>query len=271
MSIKEKFSQSYLIKNLVYILVFLILSFLLVLVGLRLYTSHGQKLSLPNFETINIEEARKIADKSDFEIIIDDSVHIVGKEGGEILSQNPKANAPVKNGRKVYVTIAKYNADIFLSSQLPPLYGRKFDLKQRELKTQFKLNCKVESYAYDPGPMDHILEVKYQGKSIENRKGKNKNVKIAFGEELEFVLSKRDGGQIVVPDLVCSTLEGAEFVCQSSRVSIGDVVDKEGLSEQKNAYVYAQEPAADGVLTMPMGSSIKVYIKSTKPDNCEYN
>ena len=269
MSIKDRVMQSYTLRNLLYMIGFLILLFLIIFFGLRIYTSHGQKLDLNDFVGVHMSDALEMADDNNFKIIVDDSVHIVGKQGGEILAQNPIAGSPVKKGRKVYVTVAKYSADVFLSSQLPPLYGRKYDLKSKEISTQFNMDCVIEGYAYDPGPRDHILEVRYLGKPIENAKGRNKNVEIAKGQKLSFILSKRDGGEVVIPNLVCSTIETARFLCQSSRVTLGDVVDEIGdIGDLKSAFIYAQEPAADGTSKMPMGTAIKVYIKETPPVDC---
>ena len=240
--IRKKLWSSPIIRNIAYIALATIGLFIALVFFLRFYTNHGQKLSLPDYVGMNIEEARKMAAENDFELIADDSVHIVGKPGGEILSQNPDPESPVKEGRKVYVSITKYNPDVFLSARLPQLYGQRFDLKAKELETLFKLNCNIIAYSYDPGPRDHILEVQYKGKPIENAKGKNKRVEIAKGEQLDFVLSKRDGGRVEVPDLMCKQLEAAKFLCQAARLGIGEIVENGEITDLSTAYVYDQVP-----------------------------
>lgn len=235
---------------------------------LRFYTNHGQKLNLPDYVGMNIEEARKMASDNDFELIADDSVHIVGKPGGEILSQNPDPDSPVKEGRKVYVSITKYNADIFLSARLPQLYGQRFDLKAKELETLFKLKCNVIAYAYDPGPRDHILEVQYNGKPIENAKGKNKRVEIAKGDQLDFVLSKREGGKVQVPELMCKQLEAAKFLCQAARLGIGEIIENGEITDLSTAFVYDQVPKpSEG--RVDMGTAVKIFITQERPASCE--
>lgn len=266
-TIKQKIWGSTLIRNLVYLLGASILVFFLVVVFLRVYTHHGQRLEMPDFLGMHVDTAARFAEENEFQIIVDDSVHIVGKPGGEILTQNPKPSSGVKEGRKVYVTVTKYNADVFLSERLPQLYGERFDLKAQELETLFKIKSKIIGYAYDPGPRDHILEVQYKGKPIENAKGKNRKVEIAKGEELSFILSKRDGGSVTVPDLRCNTLETARFLCQAARLTIGEVHEKGEITDMSTAIIYAQEPTPeDG--RVGMGTAIQVFISQEPPANC---
>lgn len=234
---------------------------------MRFYTNHGQKLILPDFTGMNLQEAKNLAEDSDFQLIVDDSVHIVGKPGGEILTQNPKPESPVKEGRKVYLSVTKYNADVFMSARLPQLYGQRYDLKAKELETLFKLKCNIKAYAYDPGPKDHILEVQHNGKPIENAKGKNKRVEIAKGDQLDFILSKREGGRVEVPDLICKQLEAAKFLCQAARLGIGEIVETGDITDLSNAYVYDQIPKPGGE-KVDMGSAVQIFISQNKPETC---
>ncbi|MDX1684059.1 MAG: PASTA domain-containing protein [Saprospiraceae bacterium] len=267
-NLRQKLWSSAIFRNLIYILIASVVLFVALIFFLRMYTNHGQKLILPDYVGMNVEDARKSAKENEFEIVVDDSVHIVGKPGGEILSQNPAPESGVKEGRKVYVTIAKYNPDIFLSSRLPQLYGERFDLKAKELETLFKIKSNIKAYAYDPGPRDHILEVQYNGKPIENAKGKNNRVEIAKGDQLDFVLSKREGGRVKVPNLVCKELEAAKFMCQAARLGVGEVIEKGEISDLSTAYVYDQIPKANGE-RVDMGTSIQIFVVQEKPDACK--
>src|SRR5690606_23026533 len=78
---------------------------LLVVLGiflwLKLYTHHGQQLTLPDYTGMDLELARKDASRKSFDLVVDASVHMVGRKGGEILSQNPEGNSKVKENRKI--------------------------------------------------------------------------------------------------------------------------------------------------------------------------
>ena len=104
----------------------------------------------------NIDEAREEAEDQSFNLIVTDSVFVVGKKGGIILDQNPKANAEVKEGRKVYVTITKYDPDKIMVSELPLLYGNDFSQKSVELKHRGLLS-KIRGKKYDAGDPNLIL------------------------------------------------------------------------------------------------------------------
>ena len=63
---------------------------------------------------------------------MNDSVHIVGRQGGMIINQNPKSGSLVKENRKIYVTVTKYNPDKLTLKDLPVLYGADFEQKRKE-------------------------------------------------------------------------------------------------------------------------------------------
>ena len=101
---------------------------------LRSYTNHGQKLTLPDFNDMHLRDASILATEKTFQIIVNDSTHIVGMPGGVIINQNPKAGSQVKENRKIYVTATKYQSDLIRMKSLPELYGREYEQKRKALK-----------------------------------------------------------------------------------------------------------------------------------------
>ncbi|HMR88851.1 MAG TPA: PASTA domain-containing protein, partial [Saprospiraceae bacterium] len=78
------------LKQLLFIFGLLFLIIFLAQLLLKVYTNHGQKLELPKYIGKNIDDAKEAADDASFEIVVNDSIFIVGKEGGIITDQNPK-------------------------------------------------------------------------------------------------------------------------------------------------------------------------------------
>ena len=235
---------------------------------LRSYTNHGQKLILPDFQEMHLREATKLAKDKSFNIIVNDSTHIVGKPGGIIINQNPKANSQVKENRKVYVTTTKYQSDMIRLKSLPELYGREFDQKKKEL-AQMKINARVKDYKPDPGEPNHILEVYYNGKMIVNADGRDNNLKIEKGGTLDFVLSKRSGISIQVPNLVCQTLAAAEFMLEDgARLSVGRITEQGEITDRSTAYVIQQYPVYGDNSTILVGDAIDLVISAEKPEDC---
>ncbi len=255
------------IKNLIFIALFFIVIFFLVLAWLRMYTNHGQKLELPNFVDMSLTEASGIANEATFEIIVNDSVHIIGQPGGIIRDQNPKAGSKVKENRKVYVTTTKYIADQIKVSGLPSLYGRDYERKSRELGFM-DLNTSVKDYIYDPGEPNHILEVYYKGKKIVSREGREGEVELEKGGTLEFVLSKRYGGEMSIPNVECMDYESAFFLIENLKLKVGKVVTSGKISEQSTSYVVAQDPPFDPEGLIQIGDEIILTITQDKPANC---
>jgi D-alanine-D-alanine ligase len=246
---------------------FLAFVIFMVLMWLRVYTNHGQKLELADYTSMNLGDAKKLAKKSSFDIIVSDSLHVVGKPGGLILSQNPEVGAKVKENRKIYVTITKYDPDKIKVADLPLLYGVDYEQKRTELSYR-KIGTKIRGKKYDPGDPDYILEVWYNDELIIDRDVLKSDVQINKGDVLEFVLSEKGGGKFLVPDLKCKTYTAAEFLLESSKLMIGDVREVGEVTELQNAFIIAQDPPYNGESKVSEGSKINITVSAEKPNNC---
>jgi D-alanine-D-alanine ligase len=147
------------------------------------------------------------------------------------------------------------------------LYGNAYEQKKTELKYR-DIECVIKDYAYDPGEPNHILEVYYKGQLIISKDGKIDDVVIEKGGTLEFVVSQREGGEVIVPDLVCLDIEEARFLMATSKLEIGDIIKKGGGEPDATWYIVSQSPAYDGITNVQMGSKITITVSTTKPGNC---
>jgi len=259
------FSKTFL-KHLGLIFLFVAVVITAVLWWLKIYTNHGQKLVLPDYREVKVDKASKDAKERKFVIVVDDSTHIVGKPGGIIIAQNPKPGSKVKENRKIYVTVTKYNPDKVKIKDLPSLYGRSFEAKKRELAI-LKINSKIKGYKYDIGSPNYILEVFYKGKPIITKEGTAKDVEIEKGGTLEFILSRKSGGTTDLPQLRCMTLEQAIFLIESRNLNLG-LIRKNGniVTDSEQGFVTKQIPAA--VDDIPMGTTVDLYISEDLPEGC---
>lgn len=90
------------------ILLMIIISVVLViigLVGLNLYTRHGQTTRVPDIAGMQFDEAKQVLKKAHLRAQIVDSVFNKEAKPGAILDISPKAGTVVKPGRYVYITI----------------------------------------------------------------------------------------------------------------------------------------------------------------------
>lgn len=249
---------------------FLVVVLVCVNLWLKFYTNHGQKLTLPDYRKLNIAEAKKDAKKKSFELIVNDSLFRVGTQGGMILSQNPKPGSEVKENRKVYVDISRFNATVNSLQDLPMMYGREYESVKRSL-SHLEINSTIKSYKNDLSEPNHILEVWYEGKLVDGKVGRKNDTEIKTGGTLDFVLSKREGGVTQMPDLKCQRLYAVKFIMSSRKLQIGKI-RQEGaieLSKRDSAYVISQFPPYQDSLMVDRGTSVDLVIQQSKPVFCK--
>ena len=238
-----------------------------VMIWLRFYTNHGQKLELPDYKEMHISEAEADAKSKTFKVVVKDSAYRVGIPGGTILTQNPKPGSLVKEGRKIYVDISKYNPDLIALSDLRPMFGYEYSNKKRELSSLF-INSKIKKRRYDPSEPNHILEVWYNNEVIEGKEGVKQGVNIQVGDTLEFVVSGLDGGEAKSVDYTCKTLRELRFILDISRLKMGDITRVGAIKDMDNAYVIAQNPVHEEGKLIPHGTKFDLTVQQEKPESC---
>lgn len=255
-------------KTLLAILLFWVVCLLAAFLWLRLYTHHGQSLILPDLSGLAYDEAEALVKKEGFRITIQDSLHLLGRRGGEIIKQQPAPGSNVKEDRMIYVTTTKYSPDKISAGRLPEMYGKSFDRKKRELKEHFEIELREVDRRFDPGEPGQILEVRYQGKVIIDSEGRDHDTQIEKGGVLEAVVSDKTTGSVRVPDLVCRTYEEAIFLLENSGLSAGDIDRDPDVSDLSSAFVIAQDPAP-GDLEADLGTLVRLWVRQEKPARCE--
>ena len=263
------FRSKIFIYNLIRLGIFLLLLWLLHSLLLNLYTNHGQRLKLANYVGFSLIKVEKSAAAKDFELVITDSIHLIGKPGGYVLNQVPVANSFVKRGRKVYVTISRYKADEIISDNLPSLYGEKFDFKIQELESLFQLKLVRSSTRYDPGPTGHILEARYKGELIADEKSKKLGVILSKGDTIYVTISVNEGGEMELPNLRCKTLAEAKFEVEAADLKINNIIQDGDIMNLEEAYVIIQNPPFAKGKKIKMKSGIDITISQNYPDDCE--
>lgn len=264
----EKFlrERDLILKHLGYLIGFVIAGLVLIIFWLRWYTDHGHTVELPNYIEMELDVAIRDAKRKSFRIQVSDSVFIVGKDGGIIIDQNPNPKSKVKERRKIYVTISKFESDKIPVRRLPVLYGKSFERKKRELKQGFEVNCIVEGYAYDSGEPDHILMVVYEDDTIISSRERKDHVLIEKGGTLKMTLSKKTGGTFDMPDLRCQSYLETVFLLQTLNLVLGREISDSETLEKDEAFVWNQNPSPDSRVTM--GDTVIVYISDKKPSDC---
>lgn len=258
------FTTPYVIKNCLGMSGTLMFLFLLTFWWLKCYTKHGESVQVPSYIGMNYKEAARKARSRDFAVSISDSIYVPGKPPGEIVSQDPKPESRVKEGRTLYFTVTKNNPDII---KLPDLTGGDdYDLYSRKL-SRLGLNPRIVARLPDPklGP-NVIVNVIYRGDTITEKL--RYGVSVEMGSTIDFVVSEEETLTVNIPDCVGQTLDAAKFLVQTSDLSIGTIIpDGTTTKDDKEAYVYRQSPKYDPNGIMRKGEQIDLYITKNKPED----
>lgn len=257
------FTTPFVLKNCLGILsttaFFLVLTFW----WLKCYTNHGESVQVPNYVGMGFREAARKARSRDFGVVVSDSLYVPGKPPGEIVSQDPKPESRVKEGRTIYFTVTKNNPDIL---KLPELVGSDdYELYSRKLS---RLGLKPRIIARIPDPKlgpNIIVDVLYRGDTITRKI--HYGVSVEMGSTIDFIVSEEVTLTVNIPDCVGQTLDAAKFLIQTSELGIGTVISDGTVSIDDNeAFVYRQSPKYDAIGTMRKGEQIDLYITKNPPD-----
>ncbi len=229
------------------------------------YTKHGESLHIHDFVGMDLDDAIDKASNSSFEIIINDSIFIPGRQANIILTQNPKPESQVKKNRKIYVSVTKKIAELVA---LPTLKGGNDDYdnfkKKCERKyVQTEISKEVFSNKLEPYT---ILEVLYNDEEITDKL--NDGYSVPKGSTIQCVITKRGGGTVPVPELICKRYEEANFLISNFNINKGSIIKDNTVTNEANAYVWKQVPRYSPSSKMRVGEQVDIYLTQYKPKNC---
>ncbi len=190
----------------------ILFGFLFLKVYLPLYTNHGETVSVPDLSGYEYTEASRLLDNSGLQYEVSlDSGFSTELPALAVLKQLPAANAQVKNGRKVYLTLNARNAPMI---KMPNLVNMQLKNVQETL-ANMGLERGDIVYVPDIG-INVVLEQRYRGVTV--REG----FEIPKGARIDLVVGDGNGNQLLLaPDLIGMEEEEAEFLILGSGLRVG--------------------------------------------------
>lgn len=76
---------------------------------LNIWTNHGSNISVPDVKGLPCAEAVQTLERDGFKVEVSDSVYDESVKPGTVIETWPRANAVVKPGREVYLTITSFD------------------------------------------------------------------------------------------------------------------------------------------------------------------
>jgi beta-lactam-binding protein with PASTA domain len=228
-------------------------------------THYGRTEKVPTVVGQNAEAAKKILEDKGFDVVIQDSVYIDSVAKLAVVRQIPDADALVKPGRTIYLTI---NRSIAPQVEMPNLAG--FSIKSAEMYLQ-SLGLKLGEVTYEADiARNAVLKQLYNNEIIAP------GTKIPIGSVISFVLGSGEGGGVItVPNLVGMTLEEARTYLSTMGIGVGTVTGMDAIKDSASSFVIRQIPdrLSDSLdasgLRVPnkikQGQIIDIYIGSTAP------
>lgn len=242
-------------KQILYFFGGLIAFILLIFLMLRVYTRHGQALSVPDFRGKKMEEALSLADQRRLNLVVSDSSFVQGLEPGVVIGQNPSFDTKVKAHRTIFITINAINPE---KVEMPDVVG--VSLREAEARLfRYGLRVGYKRYVPDPGK-DYVLKQIYKNRIV------TKGTKVIKGSLIDLEIGGGYGNsEGATPNLKGLTLEEAKDVLSRNYLNFGATIydnSVETYQDTLNAIIWKQKP--DYGTNLSMGSSIDVWFSIRK-------
>lgn len=239
--------------NIALAFIILITGTFIIMQWLKIYTRHNEALSVPDLRGLTLEEARELAERKQMRIIVFDSVFLTDFERGTVVDQHPKAGFKVKRNRKIFLTMNAMNPERI---PMPDLISLTFRQAKAKLES---FNLKLGEVTYEPDiGVNLVLQQKINGREI------SPGDSVSKGSYIDLVLGKGlSDEQTSVPLLIGLNLEQAKIKASDRFLRIGGTLPDNTVKTEEDksvALIYQQRPMPGPGITLPLGSSIDVWI-----------
>lgn len=226
---------------------------ILVFLILKIYTHHGQSLSVPDFTGLTLEEVHKKAKKEKLRIEVSDSVFNNYRPKGTVIEQNPIAGFKVKKNRRIFIILNAFNPE---KVKMPNIVGVSHRQAEAVLKNS---GLEIGRLIHIPDiAINNVLNQKYNGEEIQE------GIMIPKGSKIDLILGMGLSNQKTqVPNLDHNTLEDAKKRILRSALNLGAIIYHESIlnaTDSAEAKVWRQYPSFKENKMIRLGSSVDLWI-----------
>ena len=200
--------------------------------SLEWITGYGKYEKVPNVNGQHILAAQKMLEDKGFEVQIQDSVYVDTVAKQAVIRQTPEADAMVKTGRTIYLTV---NRVVPPQVEMPNLAG--FSIRSAEMYLQ-SVGLKLGYTTYQPDiARNAVLQQLYNDTPIQP------GTKIPIGSVISFILGSGIGtSETDVPDLIGKTLNDVRILLSSFSINIGSIIVVGNIKDSGSAFIIKQSP-----------------------------
>jgi beta-lactam-binding protein with PASTA domain len=234
---------------------------------LRIYTRHGQALTVPDLTGLNLEEVQIVVDAKKLRYIVMDSVFFRELPKGSVVKQNPEPGSRVKELRTIYITLNAMNPERISMTDVTGVSLR----QARAILETYGLNLGKLFYKPDIA-INIVLQQMHNGKVL------NPGELIVKGSSIDLVLgSGLSDETTLVPLLIGKDIRTAKNLLADRFLNIGaSVFDNTVLTGEDTllSFIWRQVPGMDEKeeTRLQLGSQIDIWLtrdstKLPQPDS----
>lgn len=230
-----------------------VILFIILLLGLKIYTQHGKSFPVPDFKGLTQSRVQEIADSRGLFIEVIDSTFIPYLKKGSVIDQHPKPGINVKENRTIFLTINALNQ---VKVKMPNIVGVSYRQGKSTLEGR---GLKIGKLIYKPDfAKNNILSQMFEGKEIEP------GVMIEKGQLVDLILGNGLGRNTSkVPNLHKFTYTRVVGEINDAFFNVGTVTYDATVKNYKdtmNALVWKQRPVYSNRSRSVMGGKIDVWL-----------
>ncbi|SNR93174.1 PASTA domain-containing protein [Hymenobacter mucosus] len=224
-------------------------------VYLPITTNHGETIVVPKITGMNQGDLEDYLDERDLAFFVDDSSYSASIRPGTVLTQEPQAGEKVKEGRKIYISVAMKNPPVI---KMPKLTDGSVKNAQMILKSydlvigQIKLVPDLRQ--------NEVLKQFVGGKEI------TPGSAIAKGTKVDLEVGDGLGNQeFPVPNLVNMPVDEATTLLAGQGLQVGEIFYQEPEEGQTDGTVVKQRPVPGPGATIRMGQLVDLWVAGQAP------
>ncbi len=241
------------LKNLLWILIFLCVLFIGTLIFLSRFTRHKQDYILPDFSGLSLSEAHEVAKPLHLRLEVTDSLYIPDSPKGAIFRQVPPAGQHVKKNRRIELTINSVTPRQVI---MPSLVG--FSLRQAKAVLSSR-GLQLGRLTYRPDmATNNVLAQRYKGRDIASglQIDAFSDIDLELGVSVEHALA-------YVPSLKGKSLEAAKDIITDHCLNVGIIrydASVQTGADTLSARVARQYPEYSSVPEWPLGTEVNITL-----------
>jgi beta-lactam-binding protein with PASTA domain len=253
MSLKAFFKSKAFWINIVLLVVFFVLLVYLTFLLLKVYTNHGETISVPDLTGLGEREVQIVTQQKKLEYTIIDSVFVPSAIPGTMISQQPEPGHKVKEGRKIYLTISATQPE---KVTLPAVV----DVSLREAQSRLEnAGLKLGQVEYRPSEfINLVLDKKLNGIRLPD------DTLLIKGTAVDLVVGKGlSNEKTVVPDVKGMYLSDANRSLYNLSLNTGALIYDQSVQtaeDSTQARVWKQMPESNGENLIELGTSVDLWL-----------